>query len=74
MKPGSFAYSVFHMNGQQKMGFSTRRFKGTMVQRPICKGIFDVIKTVSPSLNYHEFGKSVLFFEGETSWKHSTLA
>lgn len=35
---------------------------------------FDVIKTVSPTSNYHEFDKSESFFEGETVWKHFTLA
>jgi hypothetical protein len=29
------------MNEQEKMGFSTRRFKGTKVQRPIYKGLFE---------------------------------
>jgi hypothetical protein len=34
-------YSVFHMNEQEKIGFSTQRFKGTKVQRPICRELFE---------------------------------
>jgi hypothetical protein len=34
-------YSVFHTNEQEKIGFSTQRFKGTKVQRPICRELFE---------------------------------